>query len=145
MADKRTWHQREEAKKRNRQAARGGAAENTGAESDPVGNSPAAPIAMDATTASATNVPADVHRDVREAGQYHARKEGDPAPPYDGVPSRDEQEKETEKVAATAPSSTGGAGDPAHVMAASGDASKRVAHSAPGKIVTTQHGTTRQE
>lgn len=139
-----SWHQREEAKKRNRTASRGGAAENTGAESDPVGNSPAAPIAQDNTTASRTNLPADVRADNQKAGELQSSKpvtEATTIPHgFSGVPSREDQAKESEKVAADAPPAAPG-GAPAHVMAASGDPSKRVAHSAPGGTITTKDGT----
>lgn len=142
MAERKTWYQKQQEKEANKKASAGGAAENTGAESDPVGNSPAAPIAADNVTGSQANLTADTRALNQDAGARQAEKvPGETRPgPGGGVPSRDEQEKQTEKVASEAPPAVPG-GAPANVMAASGDASKRVAHSAPGGTVTTKDGT----
>jgi hypothetical protein len=145
-----TWYQKQQEKEANKKASAGGAAENTGAESAPVGSSPAAPVAQDNVSVrpSTANLPDRTRLDNQKSAAEQARKPvtGASTIPHEvaGVPSREEQEKQSETVAAEAPAAVPG-GAPANVMAASGDPGKRVAHSAPGGTITTKDGTFTQE
>lgn len=59
--------------------------------------------------------------------------------PVTGAPSREQQEAESQRVAATAPAAT--AAEIESAVASSGNVKARVAPSAPGGTITTKDGT----
>ena len=63
----------------------------------------------------------------------------DDEPTFSGVPSREEQQAESEKAASSTPKAT--TSEAAHAMSGSGNVEARTAPSAPGGTVTTKDGT----